>query len=59
MTAESELGEWLTCHARKTQSAVESKGKRRRHGRKHAGWMLELALMLVLALLLPRPRKRK
>lgn len=30
-------------------------GKRRR--RPHAGWVLELALMLVLALLLPCPRK--
>jgi hypothetical protein len=59
MTAESELGEWLTCHARKTPSALESRRERRRHRRKHAGWMLELALMLVLALLLPPPRKRK
>jgi hypothetical protein len=60
MTAERELSDWpwLTCHARKTRPTVASKAKRR-PGRKHAGWMLELAFMLALALLLPRPKKRK
>lgn len=30
-----------------------------RRARKHAGWVLELALMLPLSLLLPKPRQRK
>jgi len=50
---------WLTCHARRTEPRVAAKRGKPKRRRQHAGWVLELALMLVLALLLPKPKKRK
>lgn len=49
---------WLESLAPKAGRTARPKRKPR-PTRKHAGWVLELGLMLALALLLPRPRKRK
>ena len=51
------LGRWLTNHA-PTCGRGET-GLEKRRLRRHAGLVLELALLLVLALLLPRPKRRK
>lgn len=55
MTMETELGGWALCGGRdKAKPASRNPGRRR-----HAGLVLELALLLALALLLPRARNRK
>jgi hypothetical protein len=54
---EQRARQWLMRCAPKVERRARAVPRVRR--RKHAGWILELSLMLLLALLLPRPRKRK
>jgi hypothetical protein len=57
MTIDHEWTEWLACRKRED---VRAPAKRpRRHVRRHADWILELAVMLVLVALLPRSEKRE
>lgn len=58
MTADKELwcGRWIARHAmRRARTAPAAANRRRRH----AGLVLELALMSVLVALLPRGSKRR
>lgn len=59
MTADKELwcGRWIARHAMRRARTVPTAAKLRR--RRHAGLVLELALMLVLVALLPRGSKRR
>ena len=59
MTADKELwcGRWIVRNAMRHTRTVATPTNRRR--RRHAGLVLELALMLVLVALLPRGRKRR
>ena len=60
MTAQKANHGWhgLTCCVHDGKAKAHFRKTKQHHRRRHAGWVLELAFMLVLALLLPRPAKR-
>ena len=60
MTAQKVNHGWrgLTCCSPDGKAETQILKARHRPRRRHAGWVLELGLMLVLALLLPRCGKR-
>ena len=51
------LGRWLAQHTPTCHQDITNRKKKPL--RRHAGLVLELALLLVLALLLPGPKRRK